>query len=148
MFNSPEFDERVDGVIYGAAAGLGFATMLNFRYVLENGGVDLGVGAIAVAVTALAHASYSGVMGYYLGRAKFESMGPVWLPLGLTVAATLNGVTSWVLRELPLMTAASGYAAWLGLVGAALLAGATFVALFRVIRALNARTLAAMGTTE
>lgn len=147
VFNSPEFDERVDGVIYGAAAGLGFATMLNFRYVLENGGVDLGVGAIAVAVTALAHASYSGVMGYFLGRAKFESMGPVWLPLGLTLAATLNGVTSWVLRELPLMTA-SGYAAWLGLVGAALLAGATFVALFRVIRALNARTLAAMGTTE
>ena len=144
VFNSAEFDERVDGVIYGSAAGLGFATMLSFRYVIENNGVDLGVGAITVAVTALAHASYSGVTGYFLGRAKFESMGPYWLPAGLTLAATLNGVTSWALRELPLMTA-SGYAAWLGLVGAALLAGATFVVLFRTIRALNRRTLAGMA---
>lgn len=142
VFNSPEFDERVDGIIYGAAAGLGFATMLNFRYVLANDGVDLGVGAMSVAITALAHASYSGVMGYFLGRAKFESMGPLWLPIGLTLAAALNGITSYILRELPLM-GVSGYSAWLGLVAAALLAGTTFVVLFRVIRGINRATLAA-----
>lgn len=144
VFNSPEFDERVDGIIYGAAAGLGFATMLNFRYVLANDGVDLGVGAMAVAITALAHASYSGVTGYFLGRAKFESMGPVWLPLGLALAATLNGVTSYVIRELPLM-GISGYSAWLGLIGAAVLAGTTFVVLFRTIHGINRSTVAEMG---
>ncbi|MGQ9767944.1 MAG: PrsW family intramembrane metalloprotease [Anaerolineae bacterium] len=40
IFNSQEFDERVDGIIYGAAAGLGYATMLNIAYVIGNGGVD------------------------------------------------------------------------------------------------------------
>lgn len=144
VYNSPEFDERVDGVIYGAAAGLGFATMLNLHYVVENGGVDIGAGAATVAVTALAHASYSGVMGSFLGRAKFERMGPVWLPLGLATAAGLNGVTSWVLRELPAL-GTFGYNAWAGLIGAALLAGGTFAFLFATLRRINRETVLRMG---
>ena len=33
--------ERIDGIIYGAAAGLGYATYLNIQYVLENGGIKM-----------------------------------------------------------------------------------------------------------
>lgn len=94
VFGSQEFDERVDGIIYGAAAGLGYATMLNVAYVVDSGGVDLGVGAVRIAVTALAHASFAGVAGYFLGRAKFEQKGPLWLPAGLALAAVLNGVVT------------------------------------------------------
>lgn len=144
VFNSPEFDERVDGIIYGAAAGLGYATMLNIRYVVGNGGVDLGVGAVQVAVNALAHASFTGVTGYFLGRAKFERMGPLWLPLGLTVAAVLNGLVSYLLREIP-QVGQFGYNAWYGLVVAAIVAAATFAVLFTVIRRLNAAARAAAG---
>ena len=36
MFPNPEFDERVDGVIYAIAAGLGLATVLNFQYVVQR----------------------------------------------------------------------------------------------------------------
>ena len=143
VFNSPEFDERIDGIIYGAAIGLGFATMLNVRYVVDNNGVSLGVGAIQVAVNALAHASFSGVVGYFLGRAKFERMGPVWLPLGVTVAAVLNGVVTYALREVPELGSGFGYNPWYGLVLAAIVAGATFVILFAIMRRLNAATLAA-----
>ena len=32
VYYSPEFDERVDGIIYAAAAGLGYATTLNLQY--------------------------------------------------------------------------------------------------------------------
>jgi len=142
IFNSPEFDERVDGIIYGAAVGLGYATMLNLRYVLENRGVDLGVGVIQIAITALAHASFSGVSGYFLGRAKFERMGAWWLPLGLTAAAALNGFASFVLHRAPLLGGFS-YSPWPGLVVAAAVAGATFLLLFAVTRRLNAATLAA-----
>jgi protease PrsW len=145
VFNSVEFDERVDGIIYGAAAGLGYATMTNLDYIVSNGGVDLGVGAIRVAVTALAHASFAGVTGYFLGRAKFENMGPFWLPLGLLLAATLNGIVTYVVGEVPTLTTSlenSDPNHWLGLVVAALVAGGTFAVLFAIIRRLNAATMA------
>jgi len=142
VFQTAEFDEQVDGIIYGAAAGLGFATMLNIRYVVENDGVALGVGVIQIAVTALAHASFSGVMGYFMGRAKFESMGPFWLPMGLLLVATLNGLVSYMLRQLPLLGGGFGFNAWYGLVGAAIVAGVTFFALFTLIRRHNAAILA------
>ena len=147
VYNSPEFDERVDGIIYGAAAGLGYATALNIGYVMGNRGVDLGVGAVQVAITALAHASFSGVVGYFLGRAKFERMGPFWLPLGLSLAAVLNGIVSYATRELPQL-GSFGYNAWYGLVLATIVAGGTFFVLFGQIRRLNAATLATIRTTS
>ncbi len=87
----PEFDEWTDGVLYGTAAGLGMATVLNVQYVVESGGVDLGIGVIRIVVTALAQASFAGITGYFLGRAKLDDEPVWWLPLGLTIAAVLNG---------------------------------------------------------
>jgi RsiW-degrading membrane proteinase PrsW (M82 family) len=141
VFYSAEFDERVDGIIYGAAAGLGYATMLNVQYIISNGGVDLGIGVMRVATTALAQASFAGVVGYFLGIAKFERKGPLWLPLGLTLAAVLNGVVSYVLGQ---VTRLGGFSfnPWYGLVVAVIIAGGTFYALFMLIRRLNAATLA------
>jgi RsiW-degrading membrane proteinase PrsW (M82 family) len=142
VFYSSEFDERVDGIIYGAAAGLGYATVLNLQYVISNGGVDLGVGVMRVATSALAQASFAGVVGYFLGIAKFERKGPLWMPMGITLAAVLNGVTSYVLGE---VTKIGGFALnpWYGLVVAVIIAGGTFAALFTLIRRLNEATLAA-----
>jgi RsiW-degrading membrane proteinase PrsW (M82 family) len=136
VFNSREYDSRVDGILYGAAAGLGYATMINIVYVVGNAGVDLGVGAIQVAITALAQASFAGLMGYFLGRAKFDSMGPFWLPLGLTISSVLNGVVSFVLRELPTIGGLT-YNPWYGLVVAAVVAGATFFVVFSLMHRLN-----------
>jgi RsiW-degrading membrane proteinase PrsW (M82 family) len=143
IYNSPEFDERIDGIIYGAAAGLGYATYLNVDYVLSNGGVDLGVGAVRVAVVALAQASFAGVTGYFLGRAKFENRGPFWLPAGLLLAAVLNGVVTTLLSEItrtglrptPLN----------GLILAAAVAAATFAILFAIMRRNSRPTPAAAG---
>jgi len=72
VYMLPEFDERMDGILYGTASGLGFATMLNITYIMDSGGVDLGVGIIRIVVTALAQASFAGISGYFLARAKFE----------------------------------------------------------------------------
>lgn len=142
VFYSGEFDERVDGIIYGAAAGLGYATMLNLQYILTYGGVDLGVGVMRVTASALAQASFAGIVGYFLGIAKFERKGALWLPMGITLAAILNGVTSYVLGE---VTKIGGFSLnpWYGLVVAAIVAGGTFAVLFTLIRRLNEATLAA-----
>jgi len=132
IFNSTEYDERIDGIIYGAAAGLGYATFLNVQYILQNGGVDLGIGAVRIAVIALAHASFAGVTGYFLGRAKFENRGPFWLPAGLLLAAILNGVVSTLLKEIT----RSGLrpTPMNGLIFASAVAAATFVVLFIIMR--------------
>jgi protease PrsW len=99
IYFSAEFDERLDGIVYGAAVGLGYATMLNLSYVIGSGGVQLGIGATRMVVEALAQASFAGVSGYFLGRAKFENKGKYWLPLGVLLASVLNGVVSVGLGE-------------------------------------------------
>jgi UPF0716 family protein affecting phage T7 exclusion len=65
-----EFTEPMDGVVYGAVASLGFATLENILYVGQNGFVT----AAARAFTAVpGHALLGVIMGYYVGRAKFHS---------------------------------------------------------------------------
>ena len=66
---SVDFDEPMDGIVYGAVASLGFATFENVLYVL-GGGLPL---AIARGLTAVpAHASFGVVMGYFYARAHFS----------------------------------------------------------------------------
>jgi protease PrsW len=143
VYRSAEFDERIDGIIYGAAAGLGYATFLNVQYVVSNGGVDLGIGAVRVAVIALAQASFAGVTGYFLGRAKFENRGPFWLPVGLLLAAVLNGVVTTLLSEI---TRSGLHPTPLnGLILAAVLAAVTFVVLFTIMRRGSRPTAAVVG---
>ncbi len=142
VFNSPEFDERVDGIIYCAASALGFATVINLDYILRSGGALLHVAAIRVTITALAQASFSGMMGYFLGRAKFENMGKWWLPGGLALVAVLNGLVTFLLGEAT--TAGLGYTPIYGLIIVAVVAVLTFGTLFILMRRINAATLASV----
>ena len=125
IYHSDEFDEPTDGVIYATAAGLGYASVLNIQFVVSNGGVDLGTGVITMAVVALAQASFSGITGYFLGRAKFESEQIWWMPLGITLAAVFNGLFNWT-RGLVVQTSISLSGAttslWPGLILAAVVA--------------------------
>jgi RsiW-degrading membrane proteinase PrsW (M82 family) len=146
VYGSREFDERSDGIVYGTAAGLGYATVLNLHYVLQGGGVNLEAGVIRIVVTALAQASFAGVSGYFLGRAKFEQKPAWWLPAGLAVAAVLNGLFTTVRGELTttaLGLEGGGFNPWPGLVLAAIVAGLTLSALFYLLRRANRLTLAA-----
>ncbi|MBI4786884.1 MAG: PrsW family intramembrane metalloprotease [Chloroflexi bacterium] len=137
VFNSAEFDQRIDGIVYGAAAGLGYATMTNIQYVVGNNGVDLGIGAMRVAVEALSLASLGAVSGYFLARAKFDKMGPTWLPLGLIIAAVLNGVIDLTLSRIPMLGSGFGFNPWYGVAAAVVIAGAIFAVLFQLIQRLN-----------
>jgi protease PrsW len=147
VYNSPEYDEPTDGIIYASAAGLGYATVLNVLFVVESGGVALGPAGIRIVVTALAHASFAGITGYFLGRAKFMREPIWWMPLGITLAATANGLFFWLRGALVqgnVSVAGSGSNPWLGLVLAAVLAGGVAVAVAWLIRR-NIRTTLAAG---
>jgi protease PrsW len=137
VYRSAEFDEATDGIVYATAAGLGFATVLNIHFVIANGGVDLGTGVIRIAIVSLAQASFAGITGYFLGRAKFESEPLWWMPAGLTLAAVLNGLFFWLRTEITQSTVTltgGGSNPWYGLLLAAVLAGGTAAALAWLIR--------------
>ncbi len=83
------FDEPMDGVVYGAAASLGFAAFENVLYVLAGGWVS----AIARAATAVPmHAFLGAIMGYYVGQARFNPKSGVSAWRGLGLAVLIHGL--------------------------------------------------------
>ncbi|MBN1409155.1 MAG: PrsW family intramembrane metalloprotease [Calditrichaceae bacterium] len=70
IFKKTDFDEVMDGIVYAVVAGLGFACLENIIYVI-NGGI---LTAVVRAFTAIPlHALAAGIMGYYIGEARFAS---------------------------------------------------------------------------
>ena len=104
---------------------------------IDSGGVNLEIGIVRIVVTAVAQASFAGITGYFLARAKFEDEPVWWLSLGLTTAAVLNGVFSVLLggvtRTRDVLTGQMA-TPWYGLVLAALFAGAILLVLFVLMR--------------
>lgn len=62
-----ELDEPLDGVVYGVALALGFATVENVLCVVRDG---VGVGVLRAIFAVPAHALFGAAMGFYVGRAK------------------------------------------------------------------------------
>jgi RsiW-degrading membrane proteinase PrsW (M82 family) len=63
-----EFNEPMDGLLYGVAIALGFATLENLLFLASRG---LAVGWQRALFAVPAHALFGGTMGFYVGRAKF-----------------------------------------------------------------------------
>ncbi len=140
VYATDEFDERMDGIVYGTVAGLGVATLLNLNHVIANQGVALGAGVINVVTTALAQASFGGLMGYFLAQAKFEHKPVWWVPLGVALAATLDGLFTWLIDEVS--EVGLGVDPYRSLILGLGVALATFAALIALMRRARARTLA------
>lgn len=135
-FKQAEFDEPYDGILYGVAVGLGFATVENIGYVLAAPTVELRLQTIvARAVLSVpVHTLLGVIMGAYLGRAKFataETRGRLlWLALLLPTFA--HG-----LYNFPLITMETGAVGaplfWVGI--SVLTVVVLWVVGFRLIRA-------------
>lgn len=129
VYYAADFDEAIDGIIYTTAVAVGYALVLNINFVVSSGGVDLGSGAIRIVLTTLAQASFAGVVGYFLGRMKFEKRPLWWMPLGLLLAAVLNSLFYFLRGNLSqgslgAQDSLGAANTWLGLLLAAVLAGA------------------------
>ncbi len=125
---STEFDRRVDGVVYGTAAGIGYATAINLLAIFASGGfVDLSAGIVRIVITALEFGAIGGLLGYFIARGRFDDEPAWWMPLGVAIAAIINGLFAWLSGELSRTTialrpgAVSGYSGWPALALAALL---------------------------
>lgn len=82
IYHWDEFDEPLDGVVYGVAVSLGFATLENVFYIAHAQSAAAH-GLTVVWQRALfavpAHALFGGAMGYYAGKAKFDRTHPMAL---------------------------------------------------------------------
>jgi RsiW-degrading membrane proteinase PrsW (M82 family) len=95
-----EFDEPLDGVVYGVSAGLGFASLENFLY-LRMSGEPLVIFYRAFTAT-VAHAVFTGGLGFCLARARFGGSrfpGWLWALGGLALAVALHGAYDFFLVQ-------------------------------------------------
>jgi len=87
-----EFDEPMDGLVYGSAVSLGFACLENVRYVL---GAEGGVGmAVVRAVSAVpSHGADGAIMGYFFSLSRQQPrQRNEFLLLSFAVPAVFHGV--------------------------------------------------------
>ena len=90
IYNSLEFDEIMDGIVYTVSASLGFATAENVIYVLPLG---IQTGILRAFLTVPGHALFGAIMGYYIGRAKFNREKETSLIIkGIALALLCHGL--------------------------------------------------------
>jgi RsiW-degrading membrane proteinase PrsW (M82 family)/ribosomal protein S18 acetylase RimI-like enzyme len=99
-YRRKSFDEPLDGIVYGVMISMGFATLENVLYVAKY--AELGQGyqiAFLRMFTAVpAHATFGVLMGYHVGKAKFDSVNETRLLLtGLFWAVLFHGAYDYCL---------------------------------------------------
>ncbi len=92
VWRRPEFDERMDGIVYAGRAGLGFALVENVMYILLqptlSGQLTTWVMRAFLAVPG--HAMWSSMAGASAARAKFDNKG-LGLVGGYLLAVAFHG---------------------------------------------------------
>lgn len=77
IFHDREFDNTYDGVIYGAASALGFATLENIMYIFLNNDSALETAIMRALLSVPMHAVTGIVMGYCFGISKYRKYNNV-----------------------------------------------------------------------
>ncbi|WP_436345769.1 PrsW family intramembrane metalloprotease [Natronorubrum sp. FCH18a] len=112
-YRSDSFNAVIDGAVYGAIAGLGFAAIENAIYISgEVAAADVGTITAASGITTVralvgpGHVIYSAIAGYYLGLAKFNPRhaGPL-VAKGLLIAAFVHGTYNVTVGIVPALVA-------------------------------------------
>ncbi len=100
LYNNSHFNEPFDGIVYSVMVGMGFATFENIMYV-SQGGVATAVMRMFTAVPA--HATFAILMGYFLGKAKFEPKRGYMAVVGLLAATAFHGAYDyfWFISFIP-----------------------------------------------
>ena len=93
VWSKPHFDEVMDGILYVAAASLGFALLENILYA----GGNMTIGILRAFTAVPMHALCSGIMGYFVGRAKMAPNKSGLILTGLGIAILIHGVYDWAL---------------------------------------------------
>ncbi len=107
-YRHADFDHHYDGIIYGVAISLGFATVENILYLFANG---IEIALLRAVFPVSSHALFGLIMGYYMGKAKFSPQSKqLSISLALIIPFILHSlydyfiVTSiWLYLVIPFM---------------------------------------------
>jgi len=92
VWRRPEFDERMDGIVYASRAGLGFALVENVMYLLRqqslSGQIVVWVERALLAIPG--HAMWTGMIGAQAARRRFDGKG-LGLIGGYLLAVAFHG---------------------------------------------------------
>lgn len=94
LYNNVNFNEPFDGIVYSVMVGMGFATFENVLYVLNDG---FSVGIMRMFTAVPAHACFAVLMGFYLGKAKFDHKKGNYGLYALGVATLFHGLYDYCL---------------------------------------------------
>jgi RsiW-degrading membrane proteinase PrsW (M82 family)/ribosomal protein S18 acetylase RimI-like enzyme len=93
-YRQKSFDEPFDGIVYSVMVSMGFATLENIFYVTSSAEAGNGyqVALLRMFLSVPAHATFGVLMGYHVGRAKFNPARKTALMiLGLFWATFFHG---------------------------------------------------------
>jgi protease PrsW len=92
------FNEQMDGIVYAVVASMGFAFVENIIYVYIYSGESFYVAIMRMFSAIPAHAFMGVIMGYYVGKAKFDYQNrKILLLKGLFGAVVLHGLYDYFL---------------------------------------------------
>ena len=95
IYGHVEFDEPYDGIVYGVAISLGFATFENILYLFTNG-VEYAWGRAIFPVSS--HGLFGVIMGFYFGKAKFSKEKRLkYMAVALIIPFLLHGLFNYIL---------------------------------------------------
>ena len=94
LYNNKNFNEPFDGIVYSVMVGMGFATLENVVYAFDNG---IGTALFRMFTAVPAHACFAILMGYYLGKAKFEHRKSYYAWYALGIATLFHGTYDYFL---------------------------------------------------
>jgi len=94
LYNNANFNEPFDGIVYSVMVSMGFATFENIIYVMDGG---IGTALMRMFSAVPAHASFAILMGFYLGKAKFEHKKSYYALHALAVATLFHGAYDYFL---------------------------------------------------
>lgn len=92
VWRRPEFDERMDGIVYASRAGLGFALVENVLYLLQEQtlGGQLQTWILRAVLAVPGHAMWTGMIGAMAARRRFDARG-LGLVGGYLLAVAFHG---------------------------------------------------------
>ncbi len=85
-----QFRTRLDGVAYAAACALGYASVLNLQFLLNNA-PEPAIFAMRVFENIALHTAGAVIVSFGLSEMRFSTPSPLILPLTVVFAAVING---------------------------------------------------------
>lgn len=118
-FRWPEFDERIDGLIYAACVAIGFAAIENVLYMQF---LPWPMQAVRSIVSPLTHSLFAALWGFGVARARFDARSPaarfLWQAGTLVASMAAHGLYDYFLLagDHPWLSAGVSVVLWVFLI--------------------------------